>query len=136
MCGPASVWPSSGSIIGKLKNETSCPCLGLTRTRSIRPHRAEIEQENISQVLRWREDYPYRSHAQPWLAYGAFIGCVFILLVTNGAPLWNGFHAPPFLSSYLTVSDTYDNLIVISYYCVLNRVPHPRCPSSWFSGYS
>jgi yeast amino acid transporter len=40
------------------------------------------------------------------LAYVAFAGCLFVLIVANGASLWNGFHQLPFLSSYLIVSNT------------------------------
>jgi hypothetical protein len=66
--------------------------------------------QKISQVRRFSQedyhDYPYRSHGQPLLAYVALIGCVFVLLVANGASLWGGFYSLPFLSSYLIVRET------------------------------
>jgi amino acid transporter len=36
---------------------------------------------------------------------------MFVLLVANGAALWNGFHLLPFLASYLTVSDIWLSLV-------------------------
>jgi amino acid transporter len=78
---------------------------------SIYAHRDALEADRVPQVRRWsREDYhdyPYRSHGQPLLAYLALAGCMFVLLVANGAALWNGFHLLPFLSSYLTVRVSY-----------------------------
>lgn len=63
--------------------------------------------QKVSQVRRWDQDdsndYPYRSHMQPALAYMALAGCIFILVVSNSALLWNGFHATPFLSTFLLV---------------------------------
>jgi yeast amino acid transporter len=74
---------------------------------SIDRHRVIIQQLRISQVRRWDQndynDYPYRSHGQPFLAYVALAGCLFVLIVANGAALWNGFEKLPFLSSYLIV---------------------------------
>jgi len=80
----------------------------LTALYSIYRHRDVLERLKVSQVRRWDEedydDYPYRSKAQPLLAYVALIGCLFVLLVCNNAALWNGWHLMPFLSSYLIVS--------------------------------
>jgi amino acid transporter len=74
---------------------------------SIYRHREYLKRENVPHVQRWNDedtnDYPYRSHRQPLLAHLALIGCIFVLLVANGAALWNGFHLLPFLASYLTV---------------------------------
>lgn len=77
---------------------------------SIYAHRDALEADEVAQVRRWSkndyDDYPYRSHGQPLLAYLALTGCVFVLFVANGAALWNGFHLLPFLSSYLTVRES------------------------------
>ncbi|KAJ5899208.1 proline-specific permease [Penicillium taxi] len=74
-----------------------------TNICSVSKHRDEILDERIVYFPRSSNYYPYRSHFQPWLAYIALIGCLFLLLVANGAALWNGFHLIPFLSSYFTV---------------------------------
>ncbi|KAJ5307026.1 hypothetical protein N7508_006041 [Penicillium antarcticum] len=86
----------------------ACECLAFIRFyRCIYQHRNYLERENIALVQRWSvknySDYPYRGYGQPMLAYLALLGCVFVLLVANGAALWNGFHLLPFLASYLTV---------------------------------
>ncbi|OGE50939.1 hypothetical protein PENARI_c015G08367 [Penicillium arizonense] len=86
----------------------ACECLAFIRFyRCIYQHREYLERENIALVQRWSvknySDYPYRSYGQPLLAYLALSGCIFVLLVANGAALWNGFHLLPFLASYLTV---------------------------------
>jgi amino acid transporter len=74
---------------------------------SISTHREPLEREGISLVRRWSTkhptDYPYRGSGQPFLAYAALVGCIFVLVVANSAALWNGFHVMPFLSSYLIV---------------------------------
>ena len=36
-------------------------------------------------------------------AWVGLIGCLFILIVCNGAPAWHGFNVLPFLSAYLIV---------------------------------
>lgn len=74
---------------------------------SINKHRHTLQSRKIAQVQRWNyenNDYPYRSHGQPFLAYMALIGCLFLLVVSNGAAVWKGFHVLPFLSAYLVVS--------------------------------
>lgn len=79
----------------------------LTRPYSIQRHKKVLETHKVSQVRRFDakdwHDYPYRSHGQPLLAYLAFAGCLFILIVANGASLWKEFNIVPFLSSYLIV---------------------------------
>lgn len=36
--------------------------------------------------------------------YLALFGCLFTLIVADGAAIWNGFHETGFLSAYLAVS--------------------------------
>jgi yeast amino acid transporter len=86
----------------------ACECLAFIRYyHCISTHREALEREGISQVRRWSEkdpdDYPYRGSGQPFVAYAALTGCVFVLVIANGASLWNGFNTMPFLSSYLIV---------------------------------
>jgi amino acid transporter len=54
------------------------------------------------------DDFPYRSHGQPITAYASLLGCIFILVVANGASLWKKPSEvdfwKPFLAAYLTVS--------------------------------
>ncbi|KAL4951066.1 amino acid permease-domain-containing protein [Aspergillus filifer] len=73
----------------------------------IKQHQRALETRGIPQVRRSgkgvHNDYPYRSPLQPFLAYIALAGCLFILIIANGAFLWKGFHKFPFLSSYLFV---------------------------------
>ncbi|KAK3335231.1 amino acid transporter [Cercophora scortea] len=88
----------------------ACECLAFIRYyHCIDLHRGVLQAKKISQVRRWdfsdASDYPYRSHGQPLLAYLALSGCLFVLLVANSSPLWNGFFLLPFLSSYLIVRD-------------------------------
>ncbi|KAE8150013.1 hypothetical protein BDV25DRAFT_155275 [Aspergillus avenaceus] len=45
--------------------------------------------------------YPWRSHGQPVTMYLALFGCLFILIVADGAAIWHKFHVPLFLSAYL-----------------------------------
>lgn len=81
--------------------------IDLCTTFSIKRHKKDLEEQKIAQVRRWvydDHDYPYRSHLQPFTGYMALIGCLFLLVVCNGAFLWKGFHPEPFLSSYLIVS--------------------------------
>ncbi|KAL6231206.1 hypothetical protein BDW75DRAFT_248082 [Aspergillus navahoensis] len=70
-------------------------------------HRSVIERQRIPQVQRFSksdcDDYPYRGPLQPYLAYIALVGCLFVLVVTNGASLWGGFYLLPFLSSFLFI---------------------------------
>lgn len=74
---------------------------------SISRYRKELEDNGVAQVRRWSttdwHEYPYRSHGQPVLAYLALTGCIFVLIVANGAALWKGWHHLPFLSAYLMV---------------------------------
>ncbi|KND92785.1 Arginine permease [Tolypocladium ophioglossoides CBS 100239] len=84
----------------------ACECWAFIRYyHCIHRHRAFLEHHKVSQVRRWDQvdhnDYPYRSHLQPVLAYLALAGCLFILVVSNSALLWNRFHPTPFLSTFL-----------------------------------
>ncbi|OCK78101.1 amino acid transporter [Lepidopterella palustris CBS 459.81] len=45
--------------------------------------------------------YPWRSHGQPVTMILALAGCLFVLIVANGASLWKGFNKTPFLTAYL-----------------------------------
>ncbi|RYP90934.1 hypothetical protein DL770_002939 [Monosporascus sp. CRB-9-2] len=85
----------------------ACECVAFLRFYyCIKRHRSILQERRVPQVRRWiyeDRDYPYRSHLQPFTGYMALIGCLFLLLVCNGAFLWNGPHPEPFLSSYLIV---------------------------------
>ncbi|KFA60081.1 hypothetical protein S40285_09268 [Stachybotrys chlorohalonatus IBT 40285] len=83
----------------------ACNCLAYIRFRhGIDEHQKVLEQQQIPRVNRQGDDYPYHSHGQPYLACVAFVGCLFILLISNSSALWNGFEAEAFLSSFLIVS--------------------------------
>lgn len=77
-------------------------------TPSLKRHRRELERREEPYLRRFYfgagDDYPYRSHGQPLVAYIGLTGCLFILIVTNGASLWIKFRPQPFLSAYLAVS--------------------------------
>ena len=77
---------------------------------SLNRHRKELERRDIRYLQRFKDDanndYPYRSHWQPYTAYLAFIGCIFLVVVANGAALWKTFRVKPFLSGYLAVSQS------------------------------
>ena len=70
-------------------------------------HRRIFEQRRIPYLCRFDpqggDDYPYRSHGQPFTAFASLAGCIFILVVADGAALWKEFQAHPFLSAYLSV---------------------------------
>jgi hypothetical protein len=71
---------------------------------SITTHRKILRDKGVLQVERDDyNEYPYRSHGQPLLAYLAFSGCLFLLVIAGGAALWKGFHLLPFVAPYLTV---------------------------------
>ncbi|KAK8056455.1 hypothetical protein PG993_001682 [Apiospora rasikravindrae] len=74
---------------------------------SIHRHQKVLKAQKISQVRRWDvdspNDYPYRSSLQPVTAYASLAGCLFILVVSNGASQWIGWKPEPFLSSYMAV---------------------------------
>jgi len=62
----------------------------------------------VTMVRRWNpgkndlpDDYPYRSHGQPFTAYIAITGCLFILIIASGAALWKKWNTNAFLSAYL-----------------------------------
>ncbi|KAL4959993.1 amino acid permease/ SLC12A domain-containing protein [Aspergillus stella-maris] len=86
----------------------------------IKQHQCALETRGIPQVRRsgkgTHNDYPYRSPLQPFLAYAALAGCLFILIIANGASLWKDFHNFPFLSSYLFV------LVFIAMWILLKAV--------------
>lgn len=72
-------------------------------------HRNELQEKpQYRHVCRFRRDeldaYPWRSHGQPLTMYVALAGCLFVLLVADGAALWAGFHYTSFISGYLAVS--------------------------------
>ncbi|CBF71399.1 hypothetical protein AN6757.2 [Aspergillus nidulans FGSC A4] len=86
----------------------TCEALAYIRYyHCISRHRSVIERQRIPQVRRFSksdyDDYPYRGPLQPYLAYLAFVGCLFVLIVANGASLWGGFYLFPFLSSFLFI---------------------------------
>lgn len=73
-------------------------------------HQSELKQlRQFAHVCRFNRNetndrYPWRSHGQPLTMYLALFGCLFTLIVVDGAALWNGFHDTAFLSAYLAVS--------------------------------
>ncbi|KAF5723461.1 amino acid transporter [Fusarium mundagurra] len=84
----------------------ACLCLAYARYHyCIHKFRDSLEEDGI-RLAGDREAesdaYPYQSHWQPVLAYGALGTCLFILLVCNGVFLWKEFHVFPFLTGYLT----------------------------------
>ncbi|KAI1102621.1 amino acid/polyamine transporter I [Jackrogersella minutella] len=86
----------------------ACECWAFLRYYDcINRHKNELVERRVPRVRRFDEgddnDYPYISNGQPFTAYFGLIACLFILLVVNGASLWNGFHTQAFLSSYLIV---------------------------------
>ncbi|KAI0135120.1 hypothetical protein F4814DRAFT_10620 [Daldinia grandis] len=86
-----------------------CECWAFIRYyHCISKHHNELVARKVSRVQRFSDsddnDYPYISNGQPVTAYLGLVGCLFILLVLDGAALWNGFYTEPFLSSYLLVA--------------------------------
>ncbi|KAK5993764.1 Lysine/arginine permease CAN1-like protein [Cladobotryum mycophilum] len=86
----------------------ACECWAFIRFyRCIYRHRTALQTQRIAQVRRWDtedwNDYPYRSHLQPFLAYVALAGCLIILVIVDGAVLWNAFDTSSFLSAYLVI---------------------------------
>ncbi|RDW83665.1 Amino acid transporter [Aspergillus mulundensis] len=99
----------------------TCEALAFIRYyHCIRRHRAVIERQRIPLVRRFSKpednDYPYRGRFQPYVSYVALVGCLFVLVVANGASLWGGFYKFPFLSSYLFI------LVVIGVWVLLKLV--------------
>jgi yeast amino acid transporter len=111
-----------GKIIDVLSNLGSvgviivwtCECWAFIRFLGCVDGRSEGHKSalrHVTMVRRWNyggksdleDDYPYRSHGQPFTAWLALGGCLFILVVANGAGLWKEFHFQPFLSGYLAV---------------------------------
>lgn len=72
-------------------------------------HQVELHNSpDFAHVCRFRRPgapdyYPWRSHGQPVTMYLAVGGCLFTLIVADGAALWHGFQASLFLSAYLAV---------------------------------
>ncbi|KAL3456861.1 amino acid permease-domain-containing protein [Aspergillus heterothallicus] len=83
----------------------TCQVLAFIRYyHCIKRHKDVLHQQQIPQLSRYdMYNYPYRSHGQPVLAYITLAGCLFVLIVADGAYLWRGFHKFPFLSSYLFI---------------------------------
>jgi amino acid transporter len=76
-------------------------------------HEESDDLRSVSMVRRWNpgkndlpDDYPYRGHGQPFTAYLAIAGCIFILFVASGASLWKQWDTNAFLSAYLAVSQS------------------------------
>lgn len=74
---------------------------------SLKQHKKLLEHRKTRYLCRFYfgegDDYPYRSHGQPFTAYVSLAGCLFILIVANGVSLWNGFRPQTFFSAYLAV---------------------------------
>ncbi|KAH7026588.1 amino acid permease-domain-containing protein [Microdochium trichocladiopsis] len=87
----------------------ACECLAFLRFYyCIKRHHGALELARVSQVRRWNyedNDYPYRSHGQPFTAYMGLAGCLALLVVCNMAYFWKQpkFHVEPFLSNYLII---------------------------------
>ncbi|KAI0126146.1 amino acid transporter [Xylariales sp. AK1849] len=86
----------------------ACNCWAFIRYyNSIYTFGDQLEAKKVPHVRRFDaaewNDYPYRSHGQPLLAYLALFGCLFILIVSNGSVLWKNWDIVPFLFSYLIV---------------------------------
>ncbi|KAK8115135.1 amino acid permease-domain-containing protein [Apiospora kogelbergensis] len=86
----------------------ACECWAFIRFyHCIYRHQKVLKAQKISQVRRWDEDepndYPYRSSLQPVTAYASLMGCLFILVVSNGTSQWIGWKPESFLSSYMAV---------------------------------
>ncbi|GES63273.1 amino acid transporter [Aspergillus terreus] len=86
----------------------TCECWAFLRFYNcLKRHQYELSSSpEFAHVCRFHrtsaEDrYPWRSHGQPltmWLAIG---GCLFVLIVADGASLWIAFQSRAFLSAYL-----------------------------------
>lgn len=82
-------------------------CIAFIRFyRCLWRHRRIFEQRRLPYLCRFDpqggDDYPYRSHGQPFTAFASLAGCIFILVVADGAALWKEFQVQPFLSAYLS----------------------------------
>jgi amino acid permease len=67
---------------------------------------AESSRSGMKFLQRNKETYPYRSHAQPLLAWISLLMCMIILLGASGAALWDnkGATAVEVIAGYLAVS--------------------------------
>ena len=118
-------------------------CASIVRWNLIVPsiwrHRRVFEQRRIPYLCRFDpqggDDYPYRSHGQPFTAFASLAGCAFILIVADGAALWKKFQAHPFLSAYLSVRQSPDPSREISGFglCTLLICMNASSQSSSFS---
>ncbi|CAI7587990.1 unnamed protein product [Penicillium pancosmium] len=85
----------------------TCECWAFVRFYNcLYKHRDKINSSpSLARLRRFpqgAEDlYPWRSHGQPFTMYLALLGCLFVLIIADGAALWHGFLVPDFLSSYL-----------------------------------
>ncbi|OTB11827.1 hypothetical protein K445DRAFT_26317 [Daldinia sp. EC12] len=87
----------------------ACECWAFIRYYNcISKHHHELVERKVPRVQRFSDkddnDYPYISNGQPVTAYIGLAGCLLVLLVLDGASLWNGFYVEPFLSSYLFIA--------------------------------
>lgn len=86
----------------------ACECWAFIRFyRCVWRHRAEFRADDrFAHVRRFDfvdddDRYPWRGHGQPFTMVLALAGCLFVLVIANGAALWKGFNKTPFLSAYL-----------------------------------
>ncbi|RAQ55503.1 amino acid transporter [Aspergillus flavus] len=86
----------------------ACECWAFIRFYNcMKVHQVELHNSpDFAHVCRFRHPgapdyYPWRSHGQPVTMYLAVGGCLFTLIVADGAALWHGFQASLFLSAYL-----------------------------------
>jgi len=81
---------------------------------SLKRHKGILEQREIPYLRRFYfgegDDYPYRSHGQPFTAIASLVGCLFILIIANGASLWIGFRLQTLFSAYLAVRGIFQAL--------------------------
>jgi amino acid transporter len=83
----------------------ACECWAFLRYYNcMKRHRAAFrDDDRFAHVRRFDSDdrYPWKGHGQPLPAVLAIFGCLFILVIANGAALWKGFNKTPFLAAYL-----------------------------------
>ncbi|GIC92813.1 uncharacterized protein Aud_009286 [Aspergillus udagawae] len=85
----------------------TCECWAFVRFYNcLYQHRDKINSSpSLARLRRFPQGvedlYPWRSHGQPFTMYLALCGCLFVLLVADGAALWHGFLIPGLLSAYL-----------------------------------
>ncbi|KAJ5668870.1 hypothetical protein N7462_009940 [Penicillium macrosclerotiorum] len=85
----------------------ACECWAFVRFYNcLYKHRDKINSSpSLARLRRFpqaAEDfYPWRSHGQPITMNLALFGCLFVLIIADGAALWHGFLVNDFLSAYL-----------------------------------